>query len=198
MIPPPHSSSSRHDWQKIGGIATVIAVAVASIAIIVAHHDAQGPTVPIVTAAPISIPPPTSATPTEASPTPIIAPTKSPADPRATASEIGGNTHTPGGGPLTLHLDLPGGKIGVDTYKSPMRLGWISRVYDDAGEVAKGCYIQWSLYKGEERVFTYSSICDNNPLTGTKLGAGTYKFVANISTDSGRTGTGSKIFYVVD
>jgi hypothetical protein len=79
-----------------------------------------------------------------------------------------------------------------------MRFGWISKVYDDNGEVDAGCFIKWALYRGNDRIYTYSTTCDNNPLTGMNLAVGTYKFVGAISTDSGRSGIGSKTFYVAN
>jgi hypothetical protein len=103
----------------------------------------------------------------------------------------------PSPGPLTLRVSIPG-QIGVDTYRSPFQLGWTSAVYDNFGEVSRGCYVSWALYQGEDRIYTYSTVCSSNPYTGLRLGPGTYNFVGNITTDDGRTVTGSKTFYVTN
>jgi hypothetical protein len=109
------------------------------------------------------------------------------------ASPVPGNN----GGALILQLDFGNyGKIGQDTYRNPMRFGWISKVFDDNGEVKLNCYIKWSLYKRDQKIYTDSANCNDNPLTGMNLGPGEYTFVGSITTDSGRSATGSKKFVV--
>lgn len=103
------------------------------------------------------------------------------------------------GSSLTLQVDFgKQGAIGPGTYRNPMRFGWSSMVFDDHSELTSGCYIAWALYKSGQRIYTYSTVCHNNPLTTMDLGPGTYNFVGNITTDSGRSGSGSKGFQVAD
>jgi hypothetical protein len=100
-------------------------------------------------------------------------------------------------GSLTLQLDFGRSNIGKDIYQSPHQFGWTSSVYDDNGTLSDGCYIKWALYHGKERIFTYRTVCNNNPYTGLRLGPGKYNFVGHITTDDGRKGVGSKTFSVV-
>jgi hypothetical protein len=103
------------------------------------------------------------------------------------------------GSTLILQLDFGNnGKIGPDTYRNPMHFGWISKVFDDNGEVKENCYIKWSLYRSDQKIYTDSDICHNNPLTTMNLGPGEYTFVGLITADSGRSATGSKKFVVAD
>jgi len=104
---------------------------------------------------------------------------------------------------LTLVIDFDtadGGEIGVDTYSSPRRFGASWKVYDENGALSTGCYIKWTLFNQARKIlFTYSSQCEDGVLANdVRLGPGRYEFAGKITTESGRTGSGSKTFTVVD
>jgi hypothetical protein len=117
------------------------------------------------------------------------------ADSRPSGSVASADPESPGA--LTLQLDFGRSNIGKNIYQAPHQFGWTSSVYDDNGNLSDGCYIKWALYHGKERIFTYRTVCDNNPYTGLRLGPGKYNFVGHITTDDGRKGVGSKTFSVV-
>jgi len=113
-------------------------------------------------------------------------------DPNAEAPT---NAHT---GQLILQIELgKSGKIGPNTYRSPKELGWIAKTYDDGGELDEGCYIQWTLYMESAPIYKENSDCSTNHRTDLDLDPGSYRFVGDITTDWGATGSGQLEFQVV-
>jgi hypothetical protein len=135
----------------------------------------------------------TSSGATPAGPTPEPTTVAAPKTP-ATAN---GN----GAGKVTLMIDFgTNGKVGVDTYGSPMAFGWTSRAYDNNGDLESGCYVHWTLYDATTgaNLYSFRYICKSNPLSGKNLYPGKYTFVGVLTTDDGRTTTGSRAFSVVN
>ena len=138
---------------------------------------------------------PPTGTPSAAAPAVTSSPSADPTAP--------GSPSAVAGGPLNLVISFDtadGGKVGTDTYRSPRRFGWTSHVYDDNGELTSGCYINWTLYDQAGAVrYTYRDVCSGGAIVnGFRLGPGRYEFVGKITTESGRTGSGSKTLTVVE
>ncbi|MFJ3671562.1 hypothetical protein ACIPSE_34385 [Streptomyces sp. NPDC090106] len=107
-------------------------------------------------------------------------------------------------GPLRVTIDMgDGGKIGVATYKRGSTPGANTEVYDQAGRIDTGCYVQWTLTRGTTVVHTHrSGRCRPPGITLFNFGdsldeVGSYRLTADVSTDWGKQATASVDFDVV-
>ncbi|QGV82350.1 hypothetical protein [Streptomyces ficellus] len=107
-------------------------------------------------------------------------------------------------GPLNVSIDMgTRGKVGPATYRRGATPGANTKVYDRAGRIDTGCYVQWILSRGDTVVQTETSDrCRPPGVTLFNFGdsldeVGGYRLTADVTTDWGEKGSATATFTVV-
>ncbi|MDX3376622.1 hypothetical protein PV390_19690 [Streptomyces sp. ME02-6991-2A] len=148
---------------------------------------------------------PASATP-EPDPPAVTEPPDDDSPPRSAlptddADAAGGSSRS---GPLQVTIDMGDrGRVGPSQYRRGATPGANTEVYDEAGRVDTGCYVQWTLTRGTSVVQTHrSGRCRPPSITLFNFGdsldeVGSYRLTADVTTDWGKEATASVDFDVV-
>ena len=107
------------------------------------------------------------------------------------------------GGPLVITIRMgTSGKIGPSEYRAGATPGANVDVYDDVGQLSRGCYPSWVLTReGTEVKKIRNERCTSGGITMFNFGdsldlAGDYRLSVDIVTDDGQTGASSVDFTV--
>ncbi|MFF3485486.1 hypothetical protein ACFYXC_19780 [Streptomyces sp. NPDC002701] len=138
------------------------------------------------------------APPPESTPDPVEPTTEDP------AVEEGGAESPQHGGALTVRIKMgAGGKVGADTFRAGSTPGANTEVYDDTGQLDRGCYVKWTLKRGSEVVRRHTSErCRPPSITLFNFGdsldePGSYTLTAAVTTDWRQAGNETVAFEVV-
>ncbi|MFE2268669.1 hypothetical protein ACFXB4_05470 [Streptomyces lavendulae] len=108
-------------------------------------------------------------------------------------------------GPLLVRIDMgTNGKVGPHTYRARSTPGADTYVQDAGGRLDRGCYVQWTLKRGDEVVqLARSERCRPPSITlfnfdsGSLGEVGSYTLTAEVTTDWNQTASGTATFEVV-